>query len=41
MKFLLIMHVNPAVLDALTPDEMEALGRGTAGSSTPSPNRAR
>jgi hypothetical protein len=28
MKFLLIMHVNPAVLDALTPDEMEALGKG-------------
>jgi len=31
MKFLLIMHVNPTVLDALTPDEMEALGKGHGG----------
>jgi hypothetical protein len=28
MKFLICMHVNPAVLDALTDDEKNALGGG-------------
>jgi len=28
MKFLLIMHVNPAVLDALTEDERNEIGTG-------------
>jgi hypothetical protein len=28
MKFLLIMNVNPAALEALTQEEMEALGNG-------------
>ncbi len=32
MKFLLIMHVNPAVLDALTEQEQDAIGKGTARS---------
>jgi hypothetical protein len=28
MKFLIGMHINPAVLEALTPEEMAAIGEG-------------
>jgi hypothetical protein len=28
MKFLISMHINPAVLDALTPEEQAAIGAG-------------
>ena len=28
MKFLISMHINPAVLDALTKEEMDAIGAG-------------
>lgn len=28
MKFLISMHINPAVLDALTKEEMDAIGEG-------------
>ncbi len=33
MKFLIVLHINPAVLDALTDQEKAALALATARSS--------
>lgn len=33
MKFLISLHINPAVIDALTDEERAAIGAATARSS--------